>query len=179
VRGNAGGIRQGSAASATDIWAIGGIAGSMNALFQLSSGTWRHVAPGPLAGFRYSDILAMAPANVWVAGSVSGIPKLAHFNGSGWTRLAMPGSVAATGICRNGHGGLWVVANSGTGPSILRERSAAGHWSTAPVSSSSVNEVLACALVPGSQATWGAGKAAGLPGGRGTAAAAYGYGSLP
>ncbi|HXP18461.1 MAG TPA: hypothetical protein VN840_02335 [Streptosporangiaceae bacterium] len=178
VRGIAGGIRQGSAVSARDIWAIGGIGGSLNALFQLSGGTWRHVTPGPLAGFSYSYVLALAPGNVWVAGSVSGVPKLAHFDGSAWTRLTMPGSVAATGICRNGRGGLWVVANSGTGHSILRQRSAAGHWSTTTVSASSANEVLACTLVPGGQAAWGAGKSAGV-GGHGSAAAVYGYGSLP
>lgn len=178
VRGIAGGIRQASAASATDIWAIGGIGGSLNALMQLRGTAWRHIAPAALAGFRYSDLLALAPGNVWVAGSVSGIPKLAHYDGSRWTRAAMPGSVAATGICRNGGGGLWVIANSGKGPSIVRQRSAAGSWTSATVSSSSANEVLACALVPGTRAVWGAGKAAVLQG-PGTAAAAYGYGRVP
>lgn len=177
VHGIAGGIRQASAASATDIWGIGGIGGSMNALLQLRGGAWRHITPSALTGFRYSDVFALAPGNVWVAGSVSGIPKLAHFNGSGWTRAAMPGSIAATGICRNGRGGLWAVANSGKGPSVLRQRSAAGSWSTATVSSSSANEVLACAVVPGRRAVWGAGKA--RPPLRGTAAAVYGYGSVP
>jgi hypothetical protein len=39
--------------------------------------------------------------------------------------------------------------------------------------------VLACALVPGGHSAWGAGKAAGLPGSHGSAAAVYGYGNLP
>jgi hypothetical protein len=111
-----------------------------------------------------------------VAGSVSGVPKLAHFDGSGWTRLAMPGSVAATGMCRNGTGGLWVIANSRTGPSIIRQRSAAGRWSKATIGSSPADQVVACALVPGSASAWGAGKSSAIAG---TAAAAYGHGTLP
>jgi hypothetical protein len=170
------GIRQASVASRSDAWGIGGVGGSRNALFKLGGSSWRRVSPAALAGFRYTDVLALAPANIWVAGSVAGVPKLAHFAGSGWTLLAMPGSVAATGICRNGTGGLWVIAQPAAGPSFVRERSAGGHWSKVTVSSSSANEIVACALVPGGQSAWGAGKAA-AP--RGTAAAAYGHGSLP
>jgi len=179
VRGIAGGIRQASAASAAGIWAIGRTGGTMSALFRLGGGSWHRLAPRALAGFRYSDVVAFSPVNVWVAGSVAGTPKLGHFNGTGWTRLAMPGRVAATGICRNGRGGLWVIANPGTGQAFVRQRSAAGRWSKAGVSQSQTNRVLACALVPGTRAAWGAGQAEGLRGMRGTAAAVYGFGRLP
>lgn len=176
VKGIAGGIDQASAASPTDIWAIGGIGGSMNALLRLSGTAWKHVTPSALAGFSYSHVLAFAPGNVWVAGSVAGAPKLAHYDGHSWTGLTMPGTVPATGICRDGKGGLWVVANSGRGPSVLRERSALGRWTTATVSSSSADEVMDCARVPGTTAVWGAGKSTARPG---TAAAVYGFGNLP
>jgi hypothetical protein len=176
VTGIADGIRRASAVSATDIWAIGGIGGTLNALLQLRGTTWRHVTPAALTGFRYSFVLALARANVWVAGSVAGAPRLAHYDGRAWTTLTMPGSVAATGICRDGHGGLWVISNAGTATSVLRERSAAGRWTTATVDSGSASQMLACAWVPGTRAAWGTGKTAAPTG---TAATVYSTGSPP
>jgi hypothetical protein len=176
ARGIAGAVRRASALSPTDIWAIGGIGGSLNALLQLRGTTWRHVSPAALAGFRYSDVVALGRGNVWVAGSVAGIPKLAHFDGTAWTAATMPGSVPATGICRDGRGGVWVIANSSHGPSVLRERSATGHWTTATVSSSSADEVVACAWLPRSARVWGAGKSMAV---QGSAAAIYGFGKVP
>ena len=178
ISGIAGGIRQASPVSATDMWAIGGIGGTMNALLRFSGSSWAHVTPAALAGFRYSDVVALAARNVWVAGLVAGQPKLAHYDGRGWTVRKMPGTVAATGICRDGRGGIWVIANSGKAPSELRDLSAAGRWTTATVSSSSADEILACALVPGTQAAWGAGKSAALNV-KGSAAAVYGFGNVP
>lgn len=176
VTGVAGGIRRASAVSATDMWAIGGIGGSLNALLQLRGTTWLHLTPPALAGFRYSYVLALARANVWAAGSVAGTPKLAHYDGHGWTVLRMPGSVAAAGICRDGRGGLWAITNSGAGTSVLRERSAAGRWSTATVDSGVASQMLACAWAPGTSAAWGAGKTA-AP--NGTAATVYSTGNPP
>jgi hypothetical protein len=176
VTGIAGGIRRASAVSATDMWAIGGIGGSLNALLQFNGTIWRHVTPVALTGFRYAFVLALARANVWVAGSVAGTPKLAHYDGHGWTLLAMPGSVAAAGVCRDGRGGLWVITNSGAGTSVLRERSAAGRWTIAPIDSGSASQMLACAWIPGTGAAWGAGKTAAPTG---TAATVYSTGNPP
>jgi hypothetical protein len=175
TRGVAGDITRASATSPRDMWAIGGIGGTMNALLRLRGGTWLHEAPSALAGFTYSSVLVLGPGNVWVGGTVAGIPELGHFNGRGWAAIAMPSFVPATGMCRDGRGGLWVIANPGSGPSSVMDRSARGVWTSAPVSSTSADEVLACALVPGLAADWGAGKAS-APGG--TAAAAYSFGKV-
>lgn len=176
VRGMAADIARASAVSPTDMWGIGGIQGSMNALLRFKNSRWVHETPSALAGFHYSYVLALGPRNVWVAGSVAGSPELGHYNGSGWTALSMPGFSQASSMCRDGRGGLWVVANPGFGASTVLDRSARGNWTSAPVSSTSADEVLACALVPRSTATWGAGKAS-AP--QGTAAAAFGFGKVP
>jgi len=176
VQGAAGGIFQASKASkagTADAWAIGNAGSTGNALLHFGGSAWRRVRPPALAGFRYTHVLALAPADVWVAGSVAGVPKLGHFDGHGWRALAMPGKTAATGMCRDGNGGLWVIANSGASPSLVRDRAAGGTWTRAVVSSKAANEVLACALVRGTQRAWGAGKAV-AP--HGSAAAAYRYG---
>jgi hypothetical protein len=171
--GAAGGIYQASKASATDLWAVGEAGGTMSALLHRGGKGWQRVRPAALAGFTYTRVLALARHNVWVAGSVAGSPELGHFNGTRWTALTMTGNVAATGLCPDGQGGLWVIANTGTSPSRLLHRSASGTWTTSTVSSVARNEVLACSLVPGTTVTWGAGKAA-AP--QGSAAAAYRHG---
>ena len=173
VRGAAADLAQASAASPTDVWGIGGTGGSVTALLHLRGTAWHRVRPAALAGFRYSRIAALSPRNVWVAGTVAGAARLGHYDGRRWTTLRMPGQVAATGMCRDGNGGLWVIANAGRGPSVVLDRSAGGTWTKAKVSSSAADELLACAWLPGTRAAWGAGKAA-AP--LGTAAAAYGYG---
>lgn len=175
ARGMAGDITRASATSARDMWGIGGIRGTNNALLRFTHGKWVHEEPSSLAGFRYSYVLVLGPSNVWVAGTVAGTPELAHFDGAVWVPITMPGFVPAMGMCRDGRGGLWVIANSGFGPSVVTDRSARGTWTSAPVSSTSADEVLACALVPGRTATWGAGKASAPSG---TAAAAYGFGKV-
>ena len=168
--GAAGGIFQASRAGRGDIWGIGNAGSQGNALLHFDGSAWRRVRPAALAGFRYTHLLALAPGNVWVAGSVGSVPKLGHFDGRGWTVLRMPGTTAATGMCRDGLGGLWVIANSGLSPSFVRERASDGTWSKSVVSTSAASRVLACALVPGSSRTWGAGQTT-AP--RGSAAAAY------
>ncbi|HET9898035.1 MAG TPA: hypothetical protein VFQ44_24150 [Streptosporangiaceae bacterium] len=163
-------------ASPTVMWGIGGIHGTRNALLKYSNSTWRHVTPAALGGFAYTAVLALGPSNVWVGGSVAGLPELGHFDGRRWSALTMPGLVPATGMCRDGRGGLWVIANPGLGPSAVLDLGPKGHWHTAKVSNTSADEVLACAHVGGRDATWGAGKAAAPAG---SAAAVYGFGDVP
>jgi hypothetical protein len=169
VTGAARAIFQASAATKTDIWGIGNAGRTGNALLHFGGSAWRRVQPAALAGFTYTHVLALSRSNVWVAGKMGG-PKLGHFNGRRWVRLRMPGKTAATGMCRNGHGGMWVIANGGTAPSVVRERSATGSWTTALVSHNAANQILACALVAGTTRAWGAGNAV-AP--QGSAAAAY------
>jgi hypothetical protein len=170
AKGAASGIFQASAASRFDIWAIGNAGRSLNALFQFSGSAWRRTRPQALAGFTYSHVLALSRSDVWVAGKVAGVPKLGHFDGHGWRELRVPGKTAATGMCRDGRRGMWVVANSGTAPSVVLDRSANGTWTRVKVSQNVANKVLACALVPGTLRAWGAGTAVAPSG---SAAAAY------
>jgi len=170
VNGVAGGIFQASAAAKTDIWGIGNEGRTGNALLHFGGSAWRRVRPQALAGFTYTHVLALSRSNVWVEGSVAGVPKLGRFNGRVWTELRMPGRTPGTGMCRDGHAGMWVIANSGAAPSIVRDRSRTGIWTTSVVSHNAANEVLACALTPGTTRAWGAGKAS-AP--QGSAAAAY------
>jgi len=176
VRGMATDIAQASALSATDMWGIGSIRGTRNALLRFRGSTWQHVNPANLVGFTYSFVLAIGRSDVWVAGSVSGIPELGHYNGKGWTSLTMPSVVPATSMCRDGRDGLWVIANVGRGQSVVLHRSRHGAWTSVPVHATSADEVLACALVPGTSAVFGAGKAAAPAG---SAAAVYGFGRTP
>jgi len=164
-----------SATSQRDMWAIGNLRGTNNALLRFQGNRWRHERPSSLVGFSYSFVLVLGPRNIWVAGTAGGTPELAHYDGRSWTPISMPGFVPATGMCRDGRGGLWVIANPGFGASAVMHRSAGGVWTSAPVSKTSADEVLACAVLPGRTATWGAGKASAPAG---TAAAAYGYGRV-
>jgi len=170
VNGVAGGIFQANAAARTDIWGIGNEGRFGNALLHFGGSAWRRVRPAALTGFTYTHVLALSRSNVWVAGSVAGVPKLGHFTGHGWNLLRMPGKTPATGMCRDGRAGIWVIANSGAAPSVVLDRSRTGTWTRSLVSHNAANQVLACALVPGTMQAWGAGKAA-AP--QGSAAAAY------
>ena len=176
IRGTAGELYRATEAAPTDLWGIGGPAGAMTTLMRFRGTTWRPVAPAALAGFSYSYALAVGKQSVWVAGSVDGIPMLGHWDGKGWTADSTPAVVPPSGICRDGRGGIWVIANSGFGPSVVYDRSASGTWTTVPVGRSSANEVLGCAAIPGTKSAWGAGKSAAPAG---TAAAVYGYGKVP
>lgn len=176
VRGLATDIAQASAASRADMWGIGSIRGTRNALLKSDCYVWQHVSPANLAGFTYSFVLAVNPTDVWVAGSVTGTPELGHYDGKGWTTVTMPSTVPATNMCQDGLGGIWVVANVGRGQSVMLHRSKSGTWTTAAVHATSADEVLACARVPGTQAVFGAGKAAAPAG---SAAAVYGFGKTP
>jgi hypothetical protein len=171
--GLADGIYQAAAAGPSDIWGIGGTKGGMGSLLRYNGRHWRRVRPRTLAGMRYSRIEMISRDDVWVAGTVAGAPELGHYNGRAWTAISMPGTVPATWLCRDGRGGMWVVANSGASPSVLLHRSASGAWSKSTVSLNGADQVLACQLIPSKGGDWGAGVTA-AP--HGTAAAIYRYG---
>jgi hypothetical protein len=171
--GLAEGIYQAAAAGPDDIWAIGGPRAGTGSLLRFNGRHWRAVRPIALIGMRYSRITIFGRDDVWVAGTVAGEPELGHYNGRTWTSTGMPGTVPASWMCRDGHGGLWVVANTGASPSVLLRRSASGAWSKATVSSDGADQVLACRLIPRTGGDWGAGVSTAPDG---TAAAIYRYG---
>jgi hypothetical protein len=180
--GVGGDIYQASALSATSIWAIGGVSGSRNAVltYDATTNTWQQITDPALAGLTFNFVWAQSPTSVWVGGSIvqSGIlkPKLVHWNGSKWTRIAVPGAVAPTSITADGGGGIWVVANPSSGAASLLNRSATGQWSTVQVSFNTNQRIEAVARVHGSTAVWGAGIA---PAKTGRNAAIYEYGTAP
>lgn len=179
LKGIGGGIYQASAVSPDDVWAVArsngatGAGGPNDAIAHFGGTSWRRVRPAPLAGFRFTSVLALSASDVWIAGSVAGKPELGHFNGHHWTAEQVPGTAAATAMCPDGSHGIWAVANSGFAPAAVLHRSASGKWTNAVVSSNLANRVLACALVPNTARVWGAGRAA-AP--HGSAAAGYRYG---
>ena len=172
VRGIAAGIFQASKSGAGDMWAVGNAGAPGNGLFRFGGRSWRRVRPAALAGFRYSRVLAHGARDVWVTGSRAGTPGLGHYDGRRWTLLPMPGATVASGLCRDGRGGLWVIANSGSRPSAVLDRTAAGTWKKVVVSGNGADKIIACGLPTGTQRTWGAGQATAPAG---TAAAAYRY----
>ena len=161
VGGIAGDIYSASDLSATSIWAIGGIKGTQNAVEYYDGAKWRHVTARALSGLRFSFVLAQAPDDVWLAGSIrqkgKNHPKLVHWNGKHWVRIAVPGAVTPTGITSDGSGGIWVVANQRSGPPYLLRRSGSGKWRLVKIGSSSATRISAVAIIPGSDSVWGAG----------------------
>ena len=116
MNGAAGGVFQASAAGAADLWGIGNAGATGNALLHFGGSAWRRVRPAALAGFTYTHVLALSQSDVWVAGSVAGRPEARSLRRSRLDGADMPGQTAATGMCRDGRGGLWVIANSGHEP---------------------------------------------------------------
>jgi hypothetical protein len=173
VRGAAAGLVQAAAVAPSDIWGVGHTHAGSGVLSHFNGTRWERATPTPLAGMRYTHVLALARDSVWVAGTIGGKPVLGHYDGHSWATLFMPGKIAPQWMCSDGSGGLWVVANSGHNPSVMLHRSAASTWTTVRVSSSAVNRLLACALAPGTPVVWGAGVAA-AP--HGSAAAAFRHG---
>jgi hypothetical protein len=92
VTGPAGSIYRASAVSHSDIWAIAINPGGP-IILRYNGTTWWRMRTGPaLNGIQPQDILALSSRDVWVAGdqtSRTGPPRLelAHWNGSGWSRL--------------------------------------------------------------------------------------------
>jgi hypothetical protein len=159
--GIAGDIYQAGDLSPSSIWAIGGIKGNQNAVLYYNGTSWRHVTARALVGMRLTFVLAEAANSVWLAGSAKQHgrlrPKLAHWNGKRWVRIAVPDGPAPTWIAADGHGGIWAIANSGRGPSSLLRRASSGKWVRVRISSIPANQVNALARVPGTTSLWGGG----------------------
>lgn len=161
-----------------NIWAIGGIRGSRNAVVHYDGLGWSHVTGRALRRMRFTAVLALTPTSVWVTGRERQKgrvkPKLAHFNGRHWVRIAVPGRAIPGKISSDGHGGIWVAANSAAG-SWMRHRSPHGRWRSTKIGSGPATQVNAIALVPGTTSLWGGGRTAA---GTGTNAAIYSHGKI-
>ncbi len=178
VSGIAGDIYRASDLGATSIWAIGGVSGSRNAVEHFDGTKWSQVTAKALARMRFTAVLALTSHSVWVAGRARQKgrerPKLVHWNGRHWVRIAVPGRAIPSKISSDGHGGVWVVTNSARG-SWVRHRSLRGRWRSTKIGTGPATEISALAVVPGTTALWGGGR---IKAGTGTNAAIFSHGKI-
>ncbi|MBV8927805.1 MAG: hypothetical protein JO152_01600, partial [Mycobacteriaceae bacterium] len=65
----------------------------------------------------FQSVAALAPTDVWVAGSVGNGPILEHFNGTAWQPVKLPSSFSARGlnaITARSDSDVWVFSNTGS-----------------------------------------------------------------
>jgi hypothetical protein len=171
-------IYRASDLGASSIWAVGGVGGKQNAVEHYDGTTWTQVTAKALAGVRFTAVLAQSADSVWVAGRARQRgrerPKLVHWNGKHWVRIAVPGRAIPSKISSDGHDGVWVVANSAKG-SWVRHRSLHGRWRRTKIGSSPSTEIAAIARIPGTASLWGGGR---TKDGTGTDAAVYARGKI-
>jgi hypothetical protein len=125
-----------------------------------------------LAGLQVGDLLAVSPGNVWVEG---GGPFLLHLKGTAWTRVKIPGPVAAGSLAADGGGGIWMtnLAISALAGSSVAHLSRTEKWRLYPVSRSGL--IYGLGHIPGTASMWGAGN---LGTGTGVDAAIWAYGPV-
>jgi hypothetical protein len=164
-QGNASGLENGSAVSASDIWALGGTLAPDTTVEHFNGRSWRPVADRALSGLSFQRIRAFGRNDIWVSATLatSNLPAfLVHFNGTHWTRFVLPWKVDVYDIAADGHGGLWL---NGLGPRnqpFVVHRTASGRWSRTPIGTF----LFDLALIPGTTSLWGVGSAAtGVTGG--------------
>src|SRR5258707_1843276 len=164
-----------SAVAPDDIWATGHrLSNSSSVLMHWNGRSWRMLAiPAPTnvppnATEDTGNLMASGPANVWLERNIqigsqgARTLYLMHWDGKRWTRVhfGFPTSFADY-IARDGHGGIWIVAN-GPAPHYqwYFEHFNGGHWSrqrppaTAPTT---FQQITACSWIPGTRSLWAAG----------------------
>jgi hypothetical protein len=167
-----------AAVSPTDVWAL---ASPLNLpshprqfLMHWNGRRWRTLAvPKPTtippnSVESVSDPVAMGPRNVWLQRDIETGTQgartlyLLHWNGKAWHRVKL--GKPTTGVdemARDGHGGLWLVAN-GPGRAFrwFFDHMSGGRWTRTVVpatTTTTVQEVTQLAWVPGTRSEWAAG----------------------
>jgi hypothetical protein len=158
--GNASGLENGSAVSASNIWALGGTLTPDSTIEHFNGRSWRPVTAKALSGLSFQSIRAFGRNDIWVSATVatSNLPAfLVHFNGTHWTRFVVPWKVDVSHIAADGHGGLWLNALGTTNnQAFVVHRTASGRWSRTAISTFLPD----LALIPGTASLWGVGLAA-------------------
>jgi hypothetical protein len=156
--GSAVGIEEASALSPTSIWAVGSNATApANIITHYNGTTWAHVKASALSGLQFSDILALSPSDIWASANAqtdSFKAFLLHRTSSGWARISLPWRVSPNRIASDGHGGLWVTAQTTTSSSYAVHVSATGHLSRTLIPSGTP---IGIAHIPGTRSLWAAG----------------------
>jgi hypothetical protein len=156
-------IGNGSAVSATSIWATGGPSAPQSAIVHFISGTWHLVTASALSGLEFGSIKAFSNTNVWVTASAftgnTEASYLLHDNGK-WTRYKIPWSLSPTsGLASDGAGGMWLTALApSSGQMYVVHRTAKGVWSRASIVGVNKGDVQDLARLPGTSSLWAVGQ---------------------
>ncbi len=169
-----------SAVSASDIWALGPSAATVNKPTQVTVAThwdgssWHALALPkltPVSGQPWvpDGIAALSADQVWVEETVAvnrgtgtappGVTLL-HWNGTSWAVAAQDLSHhASPGLTPDGHGGFWLTSSTGSQPVTQIVHYAGGRWSRhpAPTQPGFTGEAGDLALIPGTTSVWGTG----------------------
>jgi hypothetical protein len=101
----------------TDVWAAGyarsGTDGDQPYVARFDGTSWRRVAtPTISGGGRLTDIVALSATNIVAVGTVgTGTSLVLHWDGSAWTREAVPGAVNLNGAAAAGPDRFWAVGS--------------------------------------------------------------------
>lgn len=148
TQGAAVGITMASAVSSSNMWAIGSLSAPQDSIVHYSHGRWQRIGAALVGHHQFSAILALSATNVWVIATPptnQTVTYLMHFNGHGWSRVRVPGTVAQdgrlVGLDADGHGGLRVMTEQ-----RILHRNAAGRWVRAHANT---HHVFSLAGIPG------------------------------
>ena len=137
--------------------AIGSITSPQDAIVRYT-GTWHRISAPALANLQFSGIAALAAGNVWASATLQVNYKkdyLVHLLNGRWSRITVPYRVVVGRITTDGHGGIWVSAQSlAGGTAWLLHRTVTGRWSR--VSLGSTAFPAATTRIPGTAALWAA-----------------------
>jgi hypothetical protein len=156
------GIENGSAVSATNIWAVGSTEAPEDSVYHYNGKSWGHVTAPALSGLQFGTIHAYSVSNVWataIDGTDATSPSvLVHYNGKTWTRYKLPWTLQLGRFAPDGHGGFWLTGYSfstttDATTSYLVHRTSAGVWSRVTTSADPSD----LALTPGTASLWGVG----------------------
>jgi hypothetical protein len=172
-------IDEASAVSATDIWAIGGVAsaprnGVWARIVHWTGSAWRSVALPRITvpsgdGLYGMGIAALSAGNVWAEFGVGGSDpqtwtiKLAHLTGTTWSVATVPASFGVFGntfpgqLVASARGGVWLglinkKATSGPLLPVVFVQRAGNGWKVIPPGTSQYLAIDAMAAVPGTAA---------------------------
>src|SRR5215469_426454 len=170
-----------SAVSATDIWALGPSAATVNKRTQVivavhwDGSSWHTLALPKLAPVDgqpwFPDgIVARSARQVWVEETVAVNPgsgigppgvTLLHWNGTAWAVVAQDLKHRGSGeLTSDGHGGFWMTDSTGSRPVTHIVHYASGHWSRqlAPTEPGFSGLAGGLVLIPGTASVWGSGE---------------------
>lgn len=174
-----------SAASANDVWAVGGYFSDTLSLYQTlvehwNGSQWSIIAspngslPGPKAGLPGSNQLFAVSADsandAWAVGQDSSLPLILHWNGTNWA-LSSPQVVGSTdkyyGVSASAPDDVWAVGTFSNG--TLAEHWNGSSWSVVPspngrnTNANQLNAVVADPAVYQTLAVGFTGSIGGLP----------------